>query len=125
MTTTVSLSHVDAVTRLGFALSDDVRTRILLALRGKEAYPSELAAELGVSRQVMSNQLSCLRGCGFVRARREGRRVAYSLVSPHLAAALDELLAATLAIDPSCCGPDASCRVGAGTTCACCGGEEL
>ena len=58
------MTHTAALTLLGRALSDDVRARILLALREAPAYPSDLADALGVSRQVMSNQLACLRGCG-------------------------------------------------------------
>ena len=61
---TTTLTHVSALSRLGHALSDDTRTRILLALRDGPARPSALAGELGVSKQVMSNQLACLRGCG-------------------------------------------------------------
>lgn len=118
---TVSPTHLRAVTRLGFALSDDVRARILLRLRGGKAYPSDLAEELGVSRQAMSNQLACLRGCGLVTADREGRRVAYELSSEHLAGALEELLIATRAMDPSCCDAGAECHTGA-ETCACCVG---
>ncbi|MDO5723918.1 MAG: metalloregulator ArsR/SmtB family transcription factor [Flaviflexus sp.] len=116
---TVSPSHLQAVSRLGYALSDDVRAKILLRLRDGESYPSDLAAELGVTRQVMSNQLACLRGCGLVEAHRQGRRVGYRLSSPHLKGALEELLIATRAMDPSCCDAGAECRTG-GEMCSCC-----
>lgn len=59
-----SVTHTAALARLGHALADPTRTRVLLALREAPAYPSDLAEALGVSRQVMSNQLACLRGCG-------------------------------------------------------------
>ncbi|MDO5701573.1 MAG: metalloregulator ArsR/SmtB family transcription factor [Bowdeniella nasicola] len=113
-------SHADAVTRLGFALSDGIRTRILLYLCAGPAYPSDLAEHLNVTRQVMSNQLACLRGCGLVSAEREGRRVAYELASPDVASALQTLLEATHAIDPTCCGSDAECVAGGARTCSCC-----
>ncbi|MBB5788957.1 ArsR/SmtB family transcription factor [Jiangella mangrovi] len=109
--TTVTESHTDALTRLGYALSDGTRARILLALRAAPAFPSDLADELGVSRQVMSNQLACLRGCGLVEAEPEGRRTRYRLVDAHLGRALGELLDLVLVVDPSCCGPEGcTCR---------------
>lgn len=110
MSTTVTLTHTAALARLGHALSDDTRTRILLALREAPAYPSDLADALGVSRQVMSNQLSCLRGCGLVESIPDGRRTWYRLADERLAPALDDLLRLVLAVDPDCCSdPDCRC----------------
>ncbi|MFE6967914.1 ArsR/SmtB family transcription factor [Isoptericola sp. NPDC057653] len=106
---TVTLTHTAALARLGHALSDGTRTRILLALRDAPAYPSDLAARLGVSKQVMSNQLACLRGCGLVVGRPDGRRTEYRLADPALSHALGDLLRLTLAVDPACCGPDCTC----------------
>ncbi len=106
MTETVTLTHTAALARLGHALSDETRARILLALREAPAHPSDLADALGVSRQVMSNQLSCLRGCGLVTSIPDGRRTWYRLADPHLAPALDDLLRLVVVVDPACCGPD-------------------
>jgi DNA-binding transcriptional ArsR family regulator len=108
--TTATATHTAALARLGFALSDPTRTGVLLALRTGPAYPSDLADTLGVSRQVMSNQLACLRGCGLVEAIPEGRRSSYRLADVHLAPALSELLQVVLSIDPGCCtGGSCSC----------------
>lgn len=107
---TATLTHTAALARLGHALSDATRSRILLALREGPAYPSDLAAALGVSRQVMSNQLACLRGCGLVEASPDGRRTAYRLADEHLAPALAELLRVVLVVEPDCCdGPGCRC----------------
>ena len=84
----------DALTtldRVGRALSDGTRRRILLRLAGGPAYPAELAQALGVSRPAASNHLSCLRDCGLVVAEPEGRRVRYRLVDGRLAHALGDL----------------------------------
>lgn len=108
-TRTVTLDHTAALTRLGYALSDDTRARVLLALREAPAFPSDLATALCVSRQVMSNQLACLRGCGLVEAVPDGRRVWYRLADDRLAPALAGLLDLVLAVDPTCCGPDCRC----------------
>lgn len=120
-----SRSHIEAVTALGHALSEDVRTKILLELRTQPAYPSQLADHLGVSRQVMSNQLNWLKSRGLVVATRQGQRVSYELASPHLTHALDEMLKVTLAIDPSCCscGDQCGCTPGS-CTCPCCVGVK-
>jgi DNA-binding transcriptional ArsR family regulator len=107
---TVTLTHTAALVRLGYALSDETRARILLALREAPAFPSDLADAIGVSRQVMSNQLACLRGCGLVESVPEGRRTWYRLADAHLAPALGELLALVVAVDPDCCdGVGCSC----------------
>jgi DNA-binding transcriptional ArsR family regulator len=109
-TASATITHTAALARLGHALSDSTRAGVLLALRGGPAYPSDLADALGVSRQVMSNQLTCLRGCGLVEAVPDGRRSSYRLTDEHLAPALDELLQVVLFIEPDCC---------AGTNCSC------
>lgn len=106
---TATLTHTAALARLGYALSDETRARILLTLREAPAYPSDLAEALGVSRQVMSNQLACLRGCGLVEAIPDGRRTWYRLADGHLAPALNDLLQLVLVVDPDCCGPDCAC----------------
>jgi DNA-binding transcriptional ArsR family regulator len=107
--TSATLTHTAALARLGHALSDATRSGILLALRDGPAYPSDLAEDLGVSRQVMSNQLACLRGCGLVEATPDGRRTAYHLADDHLAPALTEFLRVVLLVEPDCCA-GAECR---------------
>ncbi len=90
-----------ALARLGRALADPTRCRILLALLDGANYPGQLAAQLGLSRSNVSNHLSCLRGCGLVVGTYQGRQVHYALADAHLAAALSELVKVVLAIDPA------------------------
>ncbi|WP_101947514.1 helix-turn-helix transcriptional regulator [Mycobacterium sp. 3519A] len=96
-------TRIDALARFGYALSDATRTKILLTLRDGPGYPSELATQIGVSRQILSNHLTCLRGCGLVVAQPEGRRTRYELADPRIAHALDDLVGLVLAVDPNCC----------------------
>ena len=103
---TATRTHTSALAQLGYALSDETRARILLALREAPTCPSDLADSLGVSRQVMSNHLACLRGCGLVTAAPEGRRTWYRLADPRLGPALGDLLALALLLDPACCSPE-------------------
>ena len=92
-----------ALARLGKALADPTRCRILVALLDGVSYPGQLASHLGLSRSNVSNHLSCLRGCGLVLATYEGRQVRYTLADEHLSRALAELLQVVLAVDP---GPE-------------------
>jgi DNA-binding transcriptional ArsR family regulator len=98
-TTTVDL---DALGRVGTALADDTRRRMLVALLDGPVYPSELAARLGLSRSNVSNHLTCLKGCGLVVGEPDGRRVRYCLSDPRLAHALEDLCALTLAPAEGC-----------------------
>lgn len=98
-----AVAQRDALTRFGYALSDSTRTQVLLRLRSGGAFPSELADTIGVSRQVLSNHLACLRGCGLVVAVPEGRRTRYELADSKIGHALDDLLGLVLAVDPACC----------------------
>lgn len=97
-------SSTDALSRFGHALSDPTRTRVLLTLRNGPAYPADLAELAGVSRQTMSNHLTCLRGCGLVVAVPEGRRSRYELADERIGTALNDLLDLVLVVDPDCCG---------------------
>ncbi|OBI79953.1 helix-turn-helix transcriptional regulator [Mycobacterium sp. E740] len=95
--------HSDALSRFGCALSDQTRAEILLTLRDGPGYPSELADKIGVSRQILSNHLACLRGCGLVTVQPEGRRSRYELADRRIAHALDDLVGLVLDVDPACC----------------------
>lgn len=74
-----------------------------MLLRDGSGYPADLAERIGVSRQILSNHLACLRGCGLVTAEPEGRRSRYELADPRIGDALDDLLGLVLRVDPACC----------------------
>lgn len=82
--------------RVGTALADPTRRRILVELLAGPAYPTELADQLGTSRANLSNHLACLRDCGLVTATAEGRRIRYDLADPRLSDALTLLAALDL-----------------------------
>ncbi|MCA1691217.1 MAG: metalloregulator ArsR/SmtB family transcription factor [Actinobacteria bacterium] len=98
---------LDALGRVGAALADTTRRRILIRLLDGPAYPAELADALVTSRSNISNHLSCLRGCGLVSAVREGRQVRYQLPDRELAAALRSLRRLVLPVEscPDHLGP--------------------
>jgi DNA-binding transcriptional ArsR family regulator len=91
---------LEALARVGRALADDTRRRLLVALLDGPAYPSELTGRLGTTKANISNHLACLRSCGLVTCVHEGRRVRYEIADPRLSHALDDLL--DLVVLPDC-----------------------
>jgi DNA-binding transcriptional ArsR family regulator len=94
------MTGIETLERIGTALADPTRRAILVRLLHGSAFPAELADDLEVGRTNVSNHLACLRGCGLVRATREGRQVRYELVSSRLANALADLAALDLDVEP-------------------------
>ena len=104
-------SRLDVMNRLGRAMADPTRSRILLTLLDRPAYPGDLARDLGLPRSNVSNHLSCLRGCGIVVAHLEGRQTRYEMADPHLSHALEALVKTTLAVDEDVPCLDPACPV--------------
>lgn len=94
-----SSSRLDVVNRLGRAMADPTRARILVSLMEKPGYPAELAGDLDLTRTNVSNHLACLRGCGIVVAAPEGRRTRYEIADARVTRALESLLDVVLAVD--------------------------
>lgn len=74
--------------RVGVALADPTRRRILVQLIDGPGYPAEMADEFGTTRTNLSNHLTCLRECGLVTATAQGRRVRYEIADARLAEGL-------------------------------------
>ncbi len=66
------------------SLSDETRLRILARLAAGEARVVDLTGELGLAQSTVSKHLVCLRGCGLVDYRAEGRQSFYALTCPEL-----------------------------------------
>lgn len=76
--------------------SDPSRLSILEALRGGPLTVSKIVQVTGLSQSNVSNHLGCLRDCGLVTAKQQGRFVYYELSDPRVEQLLrlaDELLA--------------------------------
>ncbi|WP_026196203.1 Cd(II)/Pb(II)-sensing metalloregulatory transcriptional regulator CmtR [Corynebacterium lubricantis] len=104
-------SKLDVMNRLGRAMADPTRSRILMTLLEGPSYPAELSRDLDLTRSNVSNHLTCLRDCGIVVAEPEGRKTRYEIADPHLTAALNSLLEVTLAVDEDAPCIDATCEV--------------
>lgn len=115
-----SPARLDVLNRLGRAMADPTRARILVMLLQEASYPAQLARDLDLSRTNVSNHLACLRGCGIVVTAPEGRRTRYEIADAHLTRALESLMDVVLAVDdgvpcmdvdcdvPLCCGTASS-----------------
>lgn len=73
------------------SLADQTRLRIVRRLAAGEARVVDLTGELGLAQSTVSKHLACLRDCGLVDFRVEGRQSFYTLTRPEL---LDLLAAA-------------------------------
>ena len=79
-------------------LSEPLRLAILLALTEGEHRVKDLVSRTGGSQANVSGHLACLKDCGIVRDRPEGRAVWYAIAAPDVLALLragEDLLART------------------------------
>lgn len=91
-------SNLDAAVALFHSLSDSARLAIVRRLADGEARVVDLIGELGLAQSTVSAHMACLRDCGLVIGRPDGRQVFYSLTRPELLDLLtsaETLLAAT------------------------------
>jgi DNA-binding transcriptional ArsR family regulator len=102
-----ALLPTDLVAKYFRGLGDPIRVRILRLLRSEgELTVGELVTRLAVPQPKVSNHLACLRWCGFVEARREGRMVYNRITDPRVGAMLDlaeSLLADNAEHVAACC----------------------
>lgn len=71
------------------ALADSTRMKILFSLAATELCVGDLAAVTGVSESAISQHLRLLRSLRWVKGRREGRTVSYSLADQHVQSLLE------------------------------------
>ncbi|SFO44307.1 transcriptional regulator, ArsR family [Pseudonocardia ammonioxydans] len=93
--TTAGLGAAEA---LFHSLSDSTRLAIVRRLADGEARVADLVTQLGLAQSTVSKHVACLRECGLVDGRPEGRQVFYCLTRPELMdllASAEVVLAAT------------------------------
>ncbi|MDG4807603.1 metalloregulator ArsR/SmtB family transcription factor [Micromonospora sp. WMMD1120] len=66
------------------SLADETRLRIVQRLAAGEARVVDLTGELGLAQSTVSKHLACLRDCGLIDYRVEGRQSFYALTRPEL-----------------------------------------
>lgn len=80
------------------SLGDPARLAILRRIASSEARVVDLTGELGLAQSTVSKHLACLRDCGLIDYRVEGRQSFYALTRPELLDLLrsaEQVLAAT------------------------------
>jgi len=65
-------ARLEVMYRLGRAMVDPSRFRMLLSLQDGLQYPAMLAQDLELTRLNVSNHLACRRDCGIVRSLHQG-----------------------------------------------------
>lgn len=76
-------------------LADRTRLALIAELVDGERRVTELAQRLGLAQSTVSTHLACLRECGLVDGRPQGRQMFYRIVVPEL---LDVLAAADVVL---------------------------
>ena len=98
MTDISCVADLDPAVALFHSLSDPTRLTIVARLAAGEARVRDLVEQTGLAQSTVSAHVSCLRECGLVAGRVEGRQIFYALTRPELMdvlAATEVLLAAT------------------------------
>ncbi|MGH2532635.1 MAG: ArsR/SmtB family transcription factor [Thermomicrobiales bacterium] len=72
------------VAKFFHGLSDLTRLKIIEHLLEGEKNVSELVTLLGSPQSQVSNHLACLRWCGYVGSRREGKFIYYRIADPRV-----------------------------------------
>jgi DNA-binding transcriptional ArsR family regulator len=97
----------DLVAKYFRGLGDPIRLQILELLHSEgELTVGALVERLGLPQPKVSNHLACLRWCGFVEARREGRAVYNRIADSRVGAMLElgqSLLADNAEHVAACC----------------------
>ncbi len=101
-----SVEHLEATACLFKGFSDPSRVAIVRHLTVGEHRVVDLTEHLGLAQSTVSKHLACLRDCGVVTSRPEGRASVFSLAHPDAVARLlalsDELLVLTGAAAVGC-----------------------
>ena len=78
------------------SLGDRTRLAIVVELADGERRVADLVEKLGLAQSTVSSHLSCLRDCGLITGRPQGRQIFYRLAVPEL---LDLLVAAEVVLE--------------------------
>lgn len=75
----MSKGYLDAKVELIHGFSNKVRLQILESIMDGEKTVSQIVAELNGNQSNISQHLACLKGCGLIINRQEGKYVYYKL----------------------------------------------
>lgn len=72
-------TYLDVKTKFIRGFSDKTRLQILECIKNEEKTVSQIVEELQGNQSNISQHLACLKGCGIIVGRQEGKFVYYSL----------------------------------------------
>lgn len=88
MKSAIATPDVATAAKLFRGLADGTRLALLLALLDGEQRVTDLVARVGTSQANVSNHLACLKECGLVSVRPEGRQSYYRVANDSIVALL-------------------------------------
>ncbi|MBT2419384.1 winged helix-turn-helix transcriptional regulator [Streptomyces sp. ISL-22] len=101
----VACTHLETTARFFRALSDPTRLKLLEFILRGERTSADCVEHAGISQPRVSVHLSCLVDCGYITARRDGKKLRYSVGDARVAdlVVLARSLAADNATALDCC----------------------
>lgn len=104
------ISHLNAKMKFLRGVAERTRLNILLTLREGEKTVNDITTLTGGTQSNISQHLACLKGCGIISRRQEGKYCYYALSGPHMLDFLNmlDVLMDEIGCDVACCGMNAS-----------------
>ncbi|WP_426448334.1 ArsR/SmtB family transcription factor [Paenibacillus sp. S-38] len=99
------MEHLEVTAKFIRGFADKTRLQILHSLIQEEKTVSQIVEEIGVTQSRASQHLACLRDCGIVEGRQEGKFVFYSIKSEDIISLLHMFEAALKPVESlvACC----------------------
>jgi len=106
----ISTISIDAKVKFLRGVADKTRLGILQAIRSEEKTVNDIVACVGGSQSNISQHLACLRGCGVITKRQEGKFCYYSLANSNIIdfLALVDTIMEDIFDDVTCCAMNAT-----------------
>ncbi|MFD1066522.1 ArsR/SmtB family transcription factor [Oceanobacillus locisalsi] len=80
----MSTNQLDKKVNFLHGFSHRTRIQILDCIKEKERTVSEIVENIEGNQSNISQHLSCLKGCGLIKGRQEGKYIYYSLRNQHV-----------------------------------------
>ncbi len=76
--------NIDMKVKLIHGFSNKTRIQILESIKDQEKTVSQIIEEIKGNQSNISQHLACLKGCGIIKGRNEGKYIYYSLRNQHI-----------------------------------------